>query len=122
MAKAMTAGYMPMGAVVARPELIDALPVYRHVHTYSGHAGAAAAANAVIAIKERENLIEYGKDMGDYLLDSLPEFLDPHPIVGDVRGKGMWLAVDSTTAHATGAPFTDDSVKAAVPRLFDHWN
>ena len=44
MAKAITAGYMPMGAVIARPELIDALPVFRHIHTFSGHAGAAAAA------------------------------------------------------------------------------
>lgn len=120
MAKAMTAGYMPMGAVVARPELIDALPVYRHVHTYSGHAGAAAAANTVIAIKERENLIEYGKDMGEYMLDSLHEFLDPHPIVGDVRGKGMWLAVDFTADKETKAPFTDDTVKAVVARMYDH--
>lgn len=120
MAKAMTAGYMPMGAVVAKPELIDALPVYRHVHTYSGHAGAAAAANTVIAIKERENLVEYGKDMGEYMLDALHEFLDPHPIVGDVRGRGMWLAVDFTADKETKAPFTDDTVKAVVARMFDH--
>lgn len=120
MAKAMTAGYMPMGAVIVRPELIDALPVFRHVHTYSGHAGAAAAANAVIAIKERENLVTYGKDMGEYMLDSLHEFLDPHPIVGDVRGKGMWLAVDFTADKETRAPFTDDTVKAVVARMFEH--
>jgi putrescine aminotransferase len=120
MAKAMTAGYMPMGAVVARPELIDALPVYRHVHTYSGHAGAAAAANTVIAIKERENLVERGREMGEYMLDSLHEFLDPHPIVGDVRGKGMWLAVDFTADKETRAPFTDDTVKAVVARMYEH--
>ncbi|MCA9876148.1 MAG: aspartate aminotransferase family protein [Thermomicrobiales bacterium] len=120
MAKAMTAGYMPMGAVIARPELIDALPVYRHVHTYSGHAGAAAAANAVIAIKEREHLVEYSQEMGDYMLDSLHEYLDPHPIVGDVRGRGMWLAVDFTADKETKAPFTDDTVKAVVARMFDH--
>jgi adenosylmethionine-8-amino-7-oxononanoate aminotransferase len=120
MAKAMTAGYMPMGAVIARPELIDALPVYRHVHTYSGHAGAAAAANAVIAIKERENLVEYGREMGEYMLDALHEYLDPHPIVGDVRGRGMWLAVDFTADKETKAPFTDDTVKAVVARMYEH--
>ena len=41
MAKALTAGYMPMGAVITRPEIADALPIFRHVHTFSGHAGAA---------------------------------------------------------------------------------
>jgi putrescine aminotransferase len=120
MAKALTAGYMPMGAVVARPELIDALPVFRHVHTFSGHAGAAAAANTVIAIKEREGLIAQAKEHGAYLLDGLHEYLDPHPIVGQVRGMGMWLAVDFTVDKGTRAPFTDDTVRAIVKRMYEH--
>ncbi len=119
-AKALTAGYMPMGAAVARPELIDALPVFRHVHTFSGHAGAAAAANAVIAIKEREGLIEQGRDHGAYMLDSLHEYLDHHPIVGDVRGLGMWLAIDFTADKETREPFADDTVKAIVDRMYQH--
>jgi adenosylmethionine-8-amino-7-oxononanoate aminotransferase len=120
MAKALTAGYMPMGAVIARPELIDALPIFRHVHTFSGHAAAAAAANTVIAIKEREGLIEKGRETGTYMLDALQEYLDPHPIVGQVRGIGMWLAVDFTSDKATGAPFSDDTVKAIVQRMYQH--
>ena len=44
MAKAMTAGYFPMGAVITRKEIVDALPIFRHVHTFSGHGGGAAAA------------------------------------------------------------------------------
>ncbi len=120
MAKALTAGYMPMGAVIARPELIDALPIFRHVHTFSGHAGAAAAANTVIAIKEREGLIAKARENGAYMLDALHEFLDPHPIVGDVRGLGMWLALDFTADKATRAPFEDDTVRAIVRRMHDH--
>ncbi len=120
MAKALTAGYVPMGAVIARPELIDALPVFRHVHTFSGHAGAAAAANASIAIKERDNLIVKARDNGAYFLDSLQEYLDPHPIVGQVRGKGMWLAVDFTSDKATREPFEDDTVRAIVRRMYEH--
>ena len=119
MAKALTAGYMPMGAVVARPELIDALPVFRHVHTFSGHAGAAAAANTVIAIKERDGLIGQAREHGAYMLDSLREYLDPHPIVGQVRGVGMWLAVDFTADKATRAPFEDDTVRAVVRRMYE---
>ena len=119
MAKALTAGYVPMGAVIAKPELIDALPVFRHVHTFSGHAGAAAAANATIAIKERDGLIQQGKELGAYLLDGLQEYLDPHPIVGQVRGIGMWLAVDFTADKATAAPFEDDTVRAVVKRMYE---
>jgi adenosylmethionine-8-amino-7-oxononanoate aminotransferase len=119
MAKAMTAGYMPMGAVIARSELIDALPVFLHVHTFSGHAGAAAAANATIAIKERDDLIAKGKESGAYLLDGLREYLDPHPIVGQVRGVGMWLAVDFTADKESRAPFEDDTVRAVVRRMYE---
>lgn len=119
-AKALTAGYMPMGAAIARPELIDALPVFRHVHTFSGHAGAAAAANTVIAIKEREGLIDIARENGAYMLDALREYLDPHPIVGQVRGIGMWLAVDFVADRATRAPFEDDTVRAVVQRMYDH--
>ncbi len=120
MAKAMTAGYVPMGAVITRAELIDALPVFRHVHTFSGHAGAAAAANTTIAIKERDGLIAKARDDGEYLLDALREYLDPHPIVGQVRGKGMWLAVDFTQDKETRAPFEDDTVRAVVRRMYEH--
>ena len=120
MAKAMTAGYAPMGAVITRPELIDALPVFRHVHTFSGHAGSAAAANTVIAIKERDNLIAKAREDGEYMLDALREYLDPHPIVGQVRGKGMWLAVDFARDKETREPFEDDTVRAVVRRMYEH--
>lgn len=120
MAKALTAGYMPMGAAIARPELIDALPIFRHVHTFSGHAGAAAAANTVIAIKERDGLIEKARENGAYMLDALHEFLDPHPIVGQVRGLGMWLAIDFAADRESRTPFEDDTVRAIVNRMYDH--
>jgi adenosylmethionine-8-amino-7-oxononanoate aminotransferase len=120
MAKAMTAGYVPMGAVIARAELIDALPVFRHVHTFSGHAGAAAAANTTIAIKERDHLIAKARSDGEYILDALHEYLDPHPMVGQVRGQGMWLAVDFTRDKETREPFEDDTVRAVVRRMYDH--
>ena len=120
MAKALTAGYVPMGAVVSKSEIIDAMPIFRHVHTFSGHAGAAAAANTVIAIKERDGLIEKGRENGAYLLDSLREYLDPHPIIGQVRGIGMWLAVDFVADRETRAPFDDDTVAAVVRRMYQY--
>jgi putrescine---pyruvate transaminase len=120
MAKAMTAGYMPMGAVITRPDIADTLPIFRHVHTFSGHAGAAAAANTVIAIKERDGLIEKARVDGAYVLDALKQALEPLPIVGQVRGAGMWLAVDFTRDKATRAPFEDDTVATIVRRMYKH--
>lgn len=118
MAKAMTAGYMPMGGVITRPEIADTLPIFRHVHTFSGHAAAAAAANAAIAIKERDGLIDRARENGAYALDALKQSLEPLPIVGQVRGIGMWLAVDFTRDKATRAAFEDDTVAAVVRRMY----
>jgi putrescine---pyruvate transaminase len=117
-AKALTAGYIPMGAVIAKAEIVDSIPQFRHIHTFSGHATAAAAANAVIAIKERDNLIAQSRDNGAYFLDAFKQTLEPLAIVGEVRGKGMWLAVDLTSDKATRAPFADDTVQAIVRRAY----
>jgi adenosylmethionine-8-amino-7-oxononanoate aminotransferase len=119
-AKAMTAGYAPMGGVITTPAIIDAMQVFRHVHTFSGHAGAAAAANTVMTIKERDGLIEKGRIDGAWFLDGLQEVLEPLPIVGQVRGVGMWLAVDFTRDKTSKAPFEDDTVAAVVRRMRDH--
>ena len=116
-AKALTAGYIPMGAVITKPEIADALPIFRHVHTFSGHLAAVAAARTTIAILERENLIARAKENGAYFLDALKTELEKHPIVGQVRGLGMWVAVDLTADKKTKAPFTDETVDAVVRRM-----
>ncbi len=117
MAKALTAGYMPMGGVITRPEIADALPIFRHVHTFSGHASAAAAALKVIEIKERDGLVAKAAFDGEWFHVLLKELLLDKPIVGDVRGIGMWHAVDFTSDKATKASFADDTVPAIVRRM-----
>ena len=86
MAKALSAGYAPIGAVITRDEIADAIPLFRHVHTFAGHASAAAAANAAIAIKERDGLIERARQNGEQFGKDLAAALEKHPIVGQVRG------------------------------------
>ncbi len=120
MAKALTAGYIPMGGVIAKAEVVDAIPTFRHIHTFSGHPIAATAANTVIAIKERDNLIQQACDNGAYFLDSLKQALEPYPIVGEVRGKGMWLAVDFTRDKQTKEPFEDDTLQSIVRRAYNN--
>jgi putrescine aminotransferase len=114
-AKAIAAGYFPLGAAITREEIAAELPTFLHAHTFSGHAAGAAAALATIAIYERDNLVARAKEMGTYLLDALKP-LEQHPIVGQVRGLGMWLAIDFTADKRTKAPFTDDTVKAVELR------
>lgn len=117
MAKALSAGYAPIGAVITRDEIADAIPMFRHVHTFAGHASAAAAANAAIAIKKRDGFVDKARENGAYFGAELSAALGDHPIVGQVRGLGMWWCVDFTTDRATKAKFEDDTVSVIVERM-----
>jgi adenosylmethionine-8-amino-7-oxononanoate aminotransferase len=92
-AKGLTSGYAPMGAAVARREIAEKLPIFLNVHTYGGHPVSAAAALANIRIIEREDLVRNAADVGAYLLGLL-EGLRTHPTVGDIRGLGLFMAIE----------------------------
>ena len=117
-AKAVTAGYFPLGASTVRKEIADMLPVFTHVQTYQGHPGACAAGLATIDMIESDDLITAARENGAYYLEAMQR-LRELPIVGDVRGLGMWTCVDFTTDKKTKAPFTDDTVKAITRRMAD---
>ena len=117
-AKAITGGYFPIGASTASRRVADALPVFNHVQTYQGHPGGCAAALETIAIIEEGDLIERGRENGAYFLEAMQR-LRALPIVGDVRGLGMWTCVDFTADRKTKAPFADDTVKAITRRMAD---
>jgi putrescine---pyruvate transaminase len=116
-AKALSAGYAPLGAVIASDRVADGTPYFRHIHTFSGHATSCAAALAAIGIKEREGLIERASENGIYFLAELKSALASSPIVGDIRGIGHWHAVEFTSDKHTKAPFTDDTVTSIVKRM-----
>jgi adenosylmethionine-8-amino-7-oxononanoate aminotransferase len=118
-AKGLTSGYAPMAAAITRPEIADRLPVFFDVHTYGGHPVSAAAALANIGIIEREDLVQNAASVGAYLLGLL-DGLRSHPTVGDVRGLGLFAAVELALDPARHQPFppelrVDDRV-AAVAR------
>jgi len=95
--KGFSGGYIPLGATITTPRVAEVFKQpgseLRHGHTYSGHPTACAAALANIGIIEREGLVEKAASMGAYLRSRLEELYD-YPIVGDVRGIGMLLAVE----------------------------
>lgn len=113
LAKGLTSGYLPMGATLATDVIYEAFlgdPAdgveFRHGNTYSGHAAAAAAANANLEIIENEDLPANAARVGDHLLERLQE-LRQHPIVGDVRGAGLLARVELVADRQTRRPFDD---------------
>ena len=105
-AKGLTAGYAPMGAAIVSDHvyqvIADAAPngaPFGHGFTYSGHPVSAAVGLEVIRLYEG-GLIENGKRVGAYFGDRLRELLD-HPLVGDVRAKGLLAAVEIVADKAT---------------------
>ena len=117
MAKAMSAGFAPMGAVITTDEIATGVGHFRHVHTFAGHAVGCAASNAVIAIKERDGLVALAKANGPRIQAALHDALGKHPNVGQIRGLGHWHAVDFTADRSTKEPLDGAAVVAVVRRM-----
>ena len=117
-AKAITGGYAPLGASTVTQKIADTLPIFSHLQTYQGHPAACAASLATIEYIEQNDLIRQSAEHGAYFLDQLQRLHDL-PIVGDVRGLGMWTCVDFTTDKKTKAPFKDGTIKRIVHRCRD---
>lgn len=101
MAKALTNGAIPMGAVAASDQVHDVITnkaakgaiEFFHGYTYSGHPAACAAGLAALSIYEDEGLFTRAADMSPYFLDSVFQLKD-HPMVKDIRGIGMAAGVE----------------------------
>ena len=100
LAKGLTSGYVPLGACVASDAVFNAFlgdsnenKEFAQVCTYGGHPVACAAGIANLEIIQKERLWENAEKVGAYLLKKL-ETLGTLPIVGDVRGKGLMIAVE----------------------------
>jgi len=104
MAKGITSGYVPLGAVGCSDRVMEPIDVLFHLHTYGNHPVPCAAAIKNIQILKEENLLNNSVEMGKYFLEGLRE-LQRHAIVGEARGTGLWTALDFTTDKKTRAPF-----------------
>jgi len=108
-AKGLGGGYQPVGAVLIGQRLIDAIAAgtgfFQHGHTYIGHPVACAAALAVQQVLKRDGLVERCAVQGRRLREALDEAFREHPYVGDVRGRGLFLAIELVADRGTKAPF-----------------
>lgn len=109
LAKGLGGGYQPVGAVLASAKIVDALRkgsgAFQHSHTYVGHPVAAAAALAVQKILRRDRLVDAVRARGAHLRQLLQERFGNHPHVGDIRGRGLLLALELVKDRASKAPF-----------------
>ncbi len=121
MAKGVASGYAAISCTVTTEDLFneflaepsEKLQYFRDISTFGGCAGGAAAALENMCIIERENLLDNVNKMGDYLMDQLLELKEKYAIVGDVRGKGLFVGVELVKDRQSKAP-VDESVAAAV--------
>ncbi len=108
-AKGLGGGYQPVGAVLIGGRVIDAIQAgsgfFQHGHTYIGHPVACAAALAVQQVMARDKLIERCAQQGARLAVRLSEAFREHPHVGDVRGRGLFQAIELVADRSTKAPF-----------------
>jgi putrescine---pyruvate transaminase len=115
MAKALTAGYVPLGAAIASERIRGAFDRYHDIHTYGGHPAAAVAALTAISIYEGDGLLARAADEGEHVLEVL-RGLEDVEAVGAVRGLGLWAAVDFTADRSTREPLPGETLDAIVAR------
>jgi adenosylmethionine-8-amino-7-oxononanoate aminotransferase len=108
-AKGLGGGYQPIGAVLAQSRIVDAFAngsgAFQHGHTYLGHAVACAAALAVQRVIQRDHLLDKVQRQGAGLRERLQATFGTHPHVGDIRGRGLFQAIELVQDRATKAPF-----------------
>ena len=107
--KGLGAGYQPIGAVVCTSDIYDAVAggsgALKHGQTYNAHPVSCAAALAVQRVIQNEGLLERVRVAGDRLQTLLSERFGNHPNVGDIRGRGLLVALELVADRATKAPF-----------------
>jgi len=105
--KGFGGGYVPLGAMIARDDIVDAVldaGGFAHGHTYAGNPLACAAGAAVIDEIERAGLIGNAETVGIYLKSRLNALMNRYPFIGDVRGKGLLLAFELVADRVTMEP------------------
>lgn len=114
-AKGITSGYIPLSASIAREKIADvfeenSLEENVHPNTYCGHPVACAAALANLDILEREGMIENSARMGERLHRAIETRVGGLPIVGEVRSRGLLLAVDFVDPQRKDQPLAGNLV------------
>ena len=121
MAKGVASGYAAISCTVTTEAVFekfkadpsDRMHYFRDVSTFGGCTSGPAAALENIRIIERENLLQNVNEMGVYLMERLHELKDKHEVIGDVRGKGLFVGMELVKDRQTKEP-VDESVSMRI--------
>lgn len=109
-AKSLAAG-LPLGAVTGRAEIMDAPMVGGLGGTYGGNPLACVAGLEVLAMIDREHLLDRSLAIGAHMIDRFRAMQEKHAIIGDVRGLGAMVAIELVTDQATKQPAKEQTAK-----------
>jgi len=107
LSKGFGGGYVPLGAVIAKDGIVDAVldaGGFAHGHTYAGNPLACAAGLAVLDEIERGDLTANAARVGAMLAERLRDMMQKYPVIGDVRGKGLLMAFELMQDRQSKAP------------------
>ena len=122
MAKGVASGYAAIACLVTTEEVFnlfkddasDPLNYFRDISTFGGCTAGPTAAIENMAIIERENLLQNTRDMGQYMLEELEELSDKYDVIGQVRGKGLFLGAELVQDRSTRVPVVEAQIQAVV--------
>ena len=116
LAKQLSSAYLPISASLVSSDIYkeivepsNKVGVFGHGYTYSGHPVACAVALKTLEIYQRDNIFQKAANVGDYMQTKLKS-LATHPLVGEVRGKGMIAAVELVANKKTGQSFPNGDI------------
>lgn len=107
LSKGFGAGYVPLGAMIARDDIVEAVldaGGFVHGFTYAGNPLACAAGSAVLNEIARQDMVANAALMGERLAERLRDLMQRYPLIGDVRGKGLLTAFELMADRGTKEP------------------
>lgn len=123
-AKGISSAYVPLGATVTNERVAepfdrpDPNTFITHGYTYSGHPLACAAGSASLEVVERDHLHLNAGEIGTYCIEQLTALVDKYENIGEVRGKGLMIALDLVADKKSKTPA--DLAEAFSTRISDH--
>ncbi len=97
----------PLAGVVARADLVERFTTENmYFNTFGGNPVSSAVGLAVLDVLREENLLENARRTGDYVISGLRRLQEKHALIGDVRGRGLFFAVEMVDDRASKAPAT----------------
>lgn len=122
MAKGLASAYAAISCTVVSEDVFQKLndrpdereSYFRDISTFGGCTAGPAAALENIAIIEKEGLVENSATIGEYLLNNLSLLMKKHDVIGDVRGKGLFLGIELVKDRVTKEPMEESVLMKVV--------